>query len=266
MGHCQWEYPDPFPVEHLFTLRARVSRAATIKGEVGGPSGDWVRLGADRSMRLDVRMLLRTDDGADIGCARRRRSRSPTSTTRVAEIERTRRRRAGSHSPAGDPAPAVLVAGVRPGGGGRPGQRDAGVHRCGHRRGERHGEPVPHGQHGQGTDASRRHGSEAKLRSTTPSAHPVSSAIRGSSKPRRPTSATSVSPTIRLTNRARPTWPPLRFLNRCRRVSASQRASDDEVLDLVGSFPDLEHLRIAVEASHRGLEHVADSAMDLYSL
>jgi hypothetical protein len=77
------------PVEHLFTLTGRVSRAATIpdgpsgtrvvvectsgmfegprlRGVVAGPSGDWVRLGAGGAMRLDVRMLLRTDDGADI--------------------------------------------------------------------------------------------------------------------------------------------------------------------------------------------------------
>ena len=80
---------ESLPVEHLFTLAARVSRAATIvdgpagtrvivmctggefegpalKGTVVAPSGDWVRLGADGSMRLDVRLLLRTDDGADI--------------------------------------------------------------------------------------------------------------------------------------------------------------------------------------------------------
>jgi hypothetical protein len=37
-----------------------------LKGDVLAPSGDWVRLAADGSMRLDVRMLLRTDDGADI--------------------------------------------------------------------------------------------------------------------------------------------------------------------------------------------------------
>jgi hypothetical protein len=77
------------PVEHLFTLSAHVSRAGTIsdgpggtrvivectagrfegprlKGDVLAPAGDWVRLAGDGSMRLDVRMLLRTDDGADI--------------------------------------------------------------------------------------------------------------------------------------------------------------------------------------------------------
>jgi hypothetical protein len=80
---------DSLPVEHLFTLSADVSRAATIadgpsgtrvivectgghfegerlRGDVVAPSGDWVRLAADGSLRLDVRMLLRTDDGADI--------------------------------------------------------------------------------------------------------------------------------------------------------------------------------------------------------
>jgi hypothetical protein len=82
-------HPASLPVEHLFTLTASVSRAATIKdcpsgtrvivectggrfegprlqGEALAPSADWVRLGADGSLRLDVRMLLRTDDGADI--------------------------------------------------------------------------------------------------------------------------------------------------------------------------------------------------------
>jgi hypothetical protein len=80
---------DSLPVEHLFTLSGRVSRAGTIPdgptgsrvivectegrfdgprmtGEVVAPSGDWVRRGTDGSLRLDVRMLLRTDDGADI--------------------------------------------------------------------------------------------------------------------------------------------------------------------------------------------------------
>jgi len=80
---------ESVPVEHLFTLTANVSRAATlpdgpagtrvivsctggvfegpgIRGTVEGPSGDWVRLGADGTLRLDVRLLLRTDDGAAI--------------------------------------------------------------------------------------------------------------------------------------------------------------------------------------------------------
>jgi hypothetical protein len=77
------------PVEHLFTLTAEVTRSATVAngptgtrvivhctggrfegprlaGEVAAPSGDWVRIGPEGSMRLDVRVLLRTDDGADI--------------------------------------------------------------------------------------------------------------------------------------------------------------------------------------------------------
>jgi hypothetical protein len=33
--------------------------------------------------------------------------------------------------------------------------------------------------------------------------------------------------------------------------SAPQRSRDDEVLDLVGAFADLEHFRIAVEPRHR---------------
>jgi hypothetical protein len=80
---------DSLAVEHLFTLVADVVRAATIadgpagtrvvvdasggtfegpqlSGVIVAPGGDWVRLAADGSMRLDVRLLLRTNDGADI--------------------------------------------------------------------------------------------------------------------------------------------------------------------------------------------------------
>src|ERR1035437_2236210 len=45
--------------------------------------------------------------------------------------------------------------------------------------------------------------------------------------------------------------------------SAAQRPGDHQVLNLVGAFADLEHLRIAVEAGDRGLEHVAEAAVDL---
>lgn len=37
-----------------------------LRGTVSGPGGDWVTLRADGSMLLDVRLLLKTDDGADI--------------------------------------------------------------------------------------------------------------------------------------------------------------------------------------------------------
>ncbi len=80
---------DSLPVEYLFTLTADVSRAATIadgpigtrvivscaggsfdgpriRGVVHGPSGDWVQIANDGALRIDVRLLLRTDDGADI--------------------------------------------------------------------------------------------------------------------------------------------------------------------------------------------------------
>jgi hypothetical protein len=76
-------------VEHLFRLTAEVARAATIVGGPSGtrvvvsctggtfegramrgvvqpPGGDWVLISEDGTMRLDVRLLLRTDDGADI--------------------------------------------------------------------------------------------------------------------------------------------------------------------------------------------------------
>ncbi len=39
-----------------------------MRGTVSGPGGDWVTVRADGSMQLDVRILLKTDDGADIYC------------------------------------------------------------------------------------------------------------------------------------------------------------------------------------------------------
>ena len=75
------------PVEHLFTITAVTETAGLIangpqgtrlvigftggtfegprlNGTVKGPGGDWVTLQADGSGRLDVRLLLETDDGA----------------------------------------------------------------------------------------------------------------------------------------------------------------------------------------------------------
>jgi hypothetical protein len=76
-------------LEHLFTIVAATSMAGIIpngpagtrvivdassgtfegpklKGTVHGPGGDWVTVRADGSLALDVRLLLKTDDGADI--------------------------------------------------------------------------------------------------------------------------------------------------------------------------------------------------------
>ena len=39
-----------------------------LRGTVSGPGGDWVTVRADGTMQLDVRILLKTDDGADIYC------------------------------------------------------------------------------------------------------------------------------------------------------------------------------------------------------
>jgi hypothetical protein len=103
---------ESLPVEHLFTLRANVSRAATmpdgprgtrvvvectggrfegplLNGKVSAPSGDWVSLGADGQMRLDVRMLLRTDDGADILMTYRGIASDGGATIRVAPMFET---------------------------------------------------------------------------------------------------------------------------------------------------------------------------------
>ena len=79
-----------FPVEHLFTITAltdppaMVANAPTgtrvivpvtggsfegpkLKGAVvGGLGGDWAAMQPSGAIRLDVRLLLRTDDGADI--------------------------------------------------------------------------------------------------------------------------------------------------------------------------------------------------------
>jgi hypothetical protein len=75
------------PVEHLFTITAKTQTAGLIangpqgarvvvgvtggtfegpqlKGTIKGPGGDWVTLRPDGSGRLDVRLLLETDDGA----------------------------------------------------------------------------------------------------------------------------------------------------------------------------------------------------------
>jgi hypothetical protein len=77
------------PVEHLFTLTANTAGATLVQGGPAGtrvivgvtggtfegprlrgtiepPGGDWVTQRADRSIRLDVRITLKTDDGAAI--------------------------------------------------------------------------------------------------------------------------------------------------------------------------------------------------------
>jgi hypothetical protein len=37
-----------------------------LRGTVHGPGGDWVTVRTDGTVQLDVRLLLRTDDGADV--------------------------------------------------------------------------------------------------------------------------------------------------------------------------------------------------------
>jgi hypothetical protein len=37
-----------------------------MRGSVQGPGGDWISLRPDGSMKLDVRLNLETDDGAEI--------------------------------------------------------------------------------------------------------------------------------------------------------------------------------------------------------
>jgi hypothetical protein len=75
------------PVEHLFTITAGTQTAGLLKdgphgtrvvvgvtggtfegprlkGTIKGPGGDWATLRPDGSGRLDVRLLLETEDGA----------------------------------------------------------------------------------------------------------------------------------------------------------------------------------------------------------
>lgn len=77
------------PVEHLFTLSAETGprttiadgpngtrvivgitggtfKGARLSGQVEPGGGDWLTLRADGTARLDVRVVLRTDDGAVI--------------------------------------------------------------------------------------------------------------------------------------------------------------------------------------------------------
>jgi hypothetical protein len=37
-----------------------------LRGTVHGPGGDWLTVRSDGNMHLDVRLVLRTDDGADV--------------------------------------------------------------------------------------------------------------------------------------------------------------------------------------------------------
>jgi len=83
---------DTLPVEHLFTMTAHTAdhAPAVIRGAPGGTrlvvtamrgtfegpklrgtlaevaGGDWVTVRADGSMKVDVRLVLRTHDGVDI--------------------------------------------------------------------------------------------------------------------------------------------------------------------------------------------------------
>ncbi len=82
--------PQPLALEFLFTLTANLrpnapalmnapqgSRVVVtviggtfegpkMRGTVDNSGGDWVTLRADGNIKLDVRIMLRTDDGADI--------------------------------------------------------------------------------------------------------------------------------------------------------------------------------------------------------
>lgn len=81
--------PETLPVEKLFTITANTTQAGMLagapqggrlivhvtggsfegpklKGIVESGGGDWLTMRADGSFKLDVRILLKTDDGAQI--------------------------------------------------------------------------------------------------------------------------------------------------------------------------------------------------------
>lgn len=82
--------PETPTLEHLFSLTATLREkpavlmnapqgsrvivpvtgghfeGARLRGTVDNSGGDWVTLRADGSIKLDVRVILHTDDGADI--------------------------------------------------------------------------------------------------------------------------------------------------------------------------------------------------------
>ena len=82
--------PKPPALEYLFTITATLREGSPVinagpqgtrvvvtvtggtfegpkmRGTVDNSGGDWVTVRADQNIKLDVRIMLRTDDGADI--------------------------------------------------------------------------------------------------------------------------------------------------------------------------------------------------------
>jgi len=50
----------------VVTVTGGTFEGPKLRGTVDASGGDWVTLRADTSIKLDVRIMLRTDDGADI--------------------------------------------------------------------------------------------------------------------------------------------------------------------------------------------------------
>jgi len=50
----------------VVTVTGGTFEGPKMRGTVDSSGGDWVTLRADTSIKLDVRIMLRTDDGADI--------------------------------------------------------------------------------------------------------------------------------------------------------------------------------------------------------
>ncbi|HEX6228553.1 MAG TPA: DUF3237 domain-containing protein [Solirubrobacterales bacterium] len=56
----------PFGNRRVRPVKGGEARGERISGELVGGGGDWVLVGPDGWGRLDVRLQIRTDDGADI--------------------------------------------------------------------------------------------------------------------------------------------------------------------------------------------------------
>ena len=58
----------PFGHRQYFEVRSGVLEGPRLKGKLIGSGGDWMLVGSDGFLRMDVRMQIETDDGAII-CA-----------------------------------------------------------------------------------------------------------------------------------------------------------------------------------------------------
>jgi hypothetical protein len=64
-------------------------RGPAIRGEVIAPSGDWLRVMPDGARKLDVRLSIRTDDGAFVFVSYAGRARAPAYAVKRLEAGKT---------------------------------------------------------------------------------------------------------------------------------------------------------------------------------